>query len=190
MRPKTIAPIAPQRNQNNASGRMYLATPGRSSAGIFGIVGVWVKLKYQRWPIHITPQAMWHQRTKNTHQSKATSSCMICFSPLTRSPERGETYHAGTRRLRLVGILRALVPHRLRRDVDRPSLVFQFHPNADNAENPGRAAARRRQIHPARGIVLVPLGRDGRDRLWPHPRLDERLSALSDQDRYRRSQHA
>src|ERR1700733_13762674 len=59
---------------------MNLTTPGRSSAGIFGIVGVWVKLKYQRWPIHITPQMMWHQRIKNSHQSKLTNSCMV-FSP-------------------------------------------------------------------------------------------------------------
>ena len=43
-------------------------TPGCSSVGIFGIVGVWVKLKYQRWPIHITPLAIWHQRIE-----KATS---------------------------------------------------------------------------------------------------------------------
>src|SRR5215469_6721375 len=76
MSPKMIVNIAPQRNQNSASGRMYLATPGRSSVGIFGIVGVWVKLKYQRWPIHITPHRMCSQRIQKSHQSKLTNSAM------------------------------------------------------------------------------------------------------------------
>src|SRR5947209_14492894 len=72
--------MAPQRNQNSASGRMYRTTAGRISAGIFGTVGVWVKLKYHRWPIHMTPAMTWAQRKKARHQS-ALARKSICQSP-------------------------------------------------------------------------------------------------------------
>ncbi len=57
-------PIAPQRNQNSAAGVMNLPSAGFSSSGIFGIVGVATKLKYQSSPIHITPQMTCSQRNE------------------------------------------------------------------------------------------------------------------------------
>src|SRR5262249_59832921 len=68
---------APQRNQNSASGRMKRTTAGRSSAGIFGMVGVCVKLKYHRWPIHMMPLMMWPQRMNCVHQSKPMNSMAV-----------------------------------------------------------------------------------------------------------------
>ena len=65
MMPKTIVPIAAQRNQNKAAGVMYLPSAGRSSVGIFGVVGVETKLKYHNRPIHITPHSTCSQRTRN-----------------------------------------------------------------------------------------------------------------------------
>ena len=97
--PKKIVPIAPQRNQNRAAGVMNLPSAGRSSSGIFGVVGVATKLKYQSRPIHITPEMMCSQRTKNSQ--KALSACMPTCRPVNaeddqprarspRSPHRGD----------------------------------------------------------------------------------------------------
>ncbi len=57
-----IVAIAPQRNQNSAVGAINPVTAPRCASGIFGIDGVWTKLKYQSWPIHITPLSTWSQR--------------------------------------------------------------------------------------------------------------------------------
>ena len=48
---------------------MNLVMAGFCSSGIFGIDGVWTKLKYQRRPIHITPLMMCSQRKQSVHQS-------------------------------------------------------------------------------------------------------------------------
>src|SRR5579864_7136114 len=77
MRPVTIVPIAPQRNQNSASGRMNLVTAGRRSIGIFGTVGAWVKLKYHRWPIHITPLRMCSQRKMKVQKAMLVKSMVV-----------------------------------------------------------------------------------------------------------------
>ena len=52
-------------NQKKAVGAMNLMIAGFWSSGIFGIDGVWTKLKYQSRPIHITPERMCSQRMKN-----------------------------------------------------------------------------------------------------------------------------
>ena len=43
--PNTMVDIAPQRNHHSASGMMKRGIAGLNSAGILGMVGVWVKLK-------------------------------------------------------------------------------------------------------------------------------------------------
>src|SRR3954464_1083389 len=48
---------------------MTLLTAGFCSSGIFGIDGVWTKLKYHSRPIHITPESTWSQRKKNAHHA-------------------------------------------------------------------------------------------------------------------------
>src|SRR5665213_192985 len=80
MMPVTMVDIAPQRNQNSASGRMNLPTPGFSSAGILGMVGVCTKLKYHSRPIHMMALRTWNQRKANTHQANVTISFMA-FPP-------------------------------------------------------------------------------------------------------------
>src|ERR1700712_4886884 len=71
--PNTIVPIAAQRNQNRAAGVMNLPSAGFSSSGIFGIVGVATKLKYQSRPIHITPQMMCAQRMMKAQKASPYS---------------------------------------------------------------------------------------------------------------------
>src|SRR3954468_19896214 len=93
IRPVTSVAMAPQRNQNSASGRMNLVIAGRISIGIFGTVGAWVKLKYQRWPIHITPDATCSQRKEKALHSKLTSSI---FAPPFRA-DRVNQEHAHDR---------------------------------------------------------------------------------------------
>ena len=39
--------MAPQRNQNSAAGAITLLIAGFCSSGIFGMLGIWTKLKYQ-----------------------------------------------------------------------------------------------------------------------------------------------
>jgi hypothetical protein len=60
---------AAQRNQNSASGAITLLTAGFCSSGIFGIEGVWTKLKYHSSPIHITPDRMCSHRMKKVDQA-------------------------------------------------------------------------------------------------------------------------
>ena len=43
-------------NQNRASGAINFEIAGFCSLGIFGILGIWTKLKYHNKPIHITPE--------------------------------------------------------------------------------------------------------------------------------------
>ena len=45
---------------------MKRPSAGFSSSGIFGMVGVETKLKYQSSPIHITPQTTCSQRKVNS----------------------------------------------------------------------------------------------------------------------------
>ena len=63
----TVASAA-QRNQKSAAGAITLPIAGFWSSGIFGMFGIWTKLKYQSSPIHITPASTWVQRKKNSHQ--------------------------------------------------------------------------------------------------------------------------
>src|SRR5690349_8554968 len=61
--------IAAQRNQNSAAGAITLVIAGFSGSGIFGMDGVCTKLKYQRRPIHITPDMTCSQRMAKSHQA-------------------------------------------------------------------------------------------------------------------------
>jgi len=45
MRPVTTVASADQRNQNSASGAIYLPMAGFNSAGIFGTIGICTRLK-------------------------------------------------------------------------------------------------------------------------------------------------
>ncbi len=45
MRPVTTVESADQRNQNKASGAIYLLTPGFRSAGMVGMIGVCTRLE-------------------------------------------------------------------------------------------------------------------------------------------------
>src|SRR3546814_5622239 len=66
------------------------------------------------------------------------------------------------------------------RDIlDRPALLFQFRPDPDHAENPGRVETGHLQIYRARSIVLVPLCGAVHGDHRPDHRALERLSGRS-----------
>ena len=58
--------MAPQRNQNRAAGAITLPMAGFCSSGIFGMLGIWTKLKYHNSPIHMMAERTCSQRKKNT----------------------------------------------------------------------------------------------------------------------------
>ena len=56
--------IAAQRNHHSAAGAMTLLIAGFWSSGIFGIDGIWTKLKYHNSPIHMMADMTCSQRQK------------------------------------------------------------------------------------------------------------------------------
>ena len=76
--PKKMVPIAAPAEPEQGRRRDEAAqAPVSVSSGIFGMVGVETKLKYQSKPIHITPQITCSQRKVNELEGRAIETLDI-----------------------------------------------------------------------------------------------------------------